>query len=126
MIENVVLDLWGKQLAIPVSYDCYSGETVTDNQIEALDYFLSNKSWIENSENDVKEYCQKWVEEFLGESVSNDIYDYILPMELFVKRELDNPRIALMCDFKYDPEHGLAIVFSHEGEITIGSQDIIL
>lgn len=126
MIESVVLELWGKKLSVPVTYDCYSGEEITEQQIKALDLFLANESWIVDSENSVKEYCQKWVTEYFGESISDNIHDYILPMELFVKRDPDNPRIAIMCDFKYDPEHGLAIVFSHEGEVTIGSQDIIL
>ena len=31
-----------------------------------------------------------------------------------------------MCKYRYDPEHGLAVVFSHEGKVSVGIQDIIL
>ena len=38
----------------------------------------------------------------------------------------ENSKVAVMCNYKFDPEHGLAIIFTHEGKVTVGSQDIIL
>ena len=35
-------------------------------------------------------------------------------------------KIAIMCNFKYDMEHGLAIVFENEEFVTVGPQDIVL
>ena len=32
----------------------------------------------------------------------------------------------MMCKYKYDPEHGMAIVYSADGKVTVGIQDIIL
>ena len=31
-----------------------------------------------------------------------------------------------MCKYRYDEEHGLAVVFYSEGKVTVGDQDIIL
>ena len=55
----------------------------------------------------------------------DNIFSYIKPEYLFVKRE-DHPRVALMCKYRYDMEHGLAVVFAADGGITVGTQDIIL
>jgi len=34
--------------------------------------------------------------------------------------------VAIMCKYKYDIEHGIAIVFFSDGKIEVGTQDIIL
>ena len=31
-----------------------------------------------------------------------------------------------MCKYRYDEEHGLAVVFDSERKVTVGDQDIIL
>ena len=56
----------------------------------------------------------------------DNIFSYIKPECLFVKRDKENPRIAMICKYRYDLEHGLAVVFSSDGEVTVGMQDIIL
>ena len=56
----------------------------------------------------------------------DNIFSYIKPECLFVKRDKGNPKIAMMCKYRYDLEHGLAVVFSSDGEVTVGMQDIIL
>ena len=55
----------------------------------------------------------------------DNILSYVKPEYIFVKRE-DNPRILILCKYRYDLEHGLAIVFSPDGSIVVGPQDIIL
>ena len=58
--------------------------------------------------------------------IKDNIFSYIKPECLFVKRDKESSRIAMMCKYRYDLEHGLAVVFSSDGEVTVGMQDIIL
>ncbi len=109
-----------------VEYDCYSGESVTKEQEMALKEFSLHPEWIANAKNALEDYCKERVSEDDENSKKDNVFSYIKPDYLFIKRDKDHPRVAIMCKYRYDPEHGLAIVFSHEGEVTVGLQDIIL
>ena len=46
-----------------------------------------------------------------------------MPESIFVKRD---GRVAIMCRYKFDSEHGIAVVFKDNKFEQIGMQDIIL
>ncbi|MCM1328621.1 MAG: hypothetical protein NC253_04195 [Ruminococcus sp.] len=126
MIESLDINVWGRKFTLPVDYDCYDGETVTSLQIDAFNSFVSNTELIANSKSYVEEFCRKQVMDDEENVKKDNIFSYIKPECIFVKRDKEHPRIALMCKYRYDLEHGLAVVFSSKGEITVGIQDIIL
>ena len=126
MIESLETTIWGRKFTLPVEYDCYEGEEVTKAQIQALKYFRSHTEWIEKSRSIVEKYCREQVMSDDENAKKDNIFSYIKPECLFVKRDKENPRIALMCKYRYDLEHGLAVIFSSDGEVTVGMQDIIL
>ncbi len=126
MIESLETTIWGRKFTLPVEYDCYEGEEVTKAQIQALKHFKSHTEWIEQSESIVENHCREQVMSDEENTKKDNIFSYIKPECLFVKRDKENPRIAMMCKYRYDLEHGLAVVFSSDGEVTVGMQDIIL
>lgn len=126
MIESLEVSVWGRSFTLPIEYDCYEGEEVTEAQIHALKHFKSHTEWIEKSKSIVENYCKEQVMSDEDSTKKDNIFSYIKPECLFVKRDKDNPRIAMMCKYRYDLEHGLAVVFSSDGKVTIGIQDIIL
>lgn len=126
MIESLEPTIWGRKFTLPVEYDCYEGEEVTKAQIQALKNFRSHTEWIEKSRSIVEKYCREQVMSDEENTKKDNIFSYIKPECLFVKRDKENPRIAMMCKYRYDLEHGLAVVFSSDGEVTVGMQDIIL
>lgn len=126
MIDEIKTIIWGRSFTLPVEYDCYEGEEVTRAQIQALKRFKSHTEWIEQSKSIVEEYCRKQVMSDDANAKKDNIFSYIKPECLFVKRDKDSPRIAMMCKYRYDLDHGLAVVFSSDGEVTVGMQDIIL
>ena len=126
MIESLETTIWGRKFTLPVEYDCYEGEEVTKAKIQALKRFKSHTDWIEQSKSIVEDYCREQVMSDDENAKKDNIFSYIKPECLFVKRDKENPRIALMCKYRYDLEHGLAVVFSSDGEVTVGMQDIIL
>ena len=126
MIDKISLTIWGRDFSLPIIYDCLSDGVISDAQRKAIDVFSNNLNWIEKSKNRVMEYCHEAVIDDDENEQKDNIFSYIKPERLYVKREREHPRVAIMCKYKYDPEHGLAVVFSHEGEITVGIQDIII
>lgn len=126
MIESLEVSIWGRSFTLPVEYDCYEGEEVTKVQIHALKHFRSHTEWIEKSRSIVEDYCRDQVMSDDENAKKDNIFSYIKPECLFVKRDKNNPRISMMCKYRYDLEHGLAVVFSSDGEVTVGMQDIIL
>ena len=126
MIKAVKIPIWGRDFDLPVEYEYYASETETDEQINAIKEFLFHEEWIEAARKDVEEYCRRAVLEDEENEKKDNVFSYIKPDYFFVKRDEYEPRIALMCKYRYDPEHGVAIVFSHEGKTTVGIQDIIL
>ena len=126
LINYVEIDIWGRTFSLPVEYDCYAGESVTNEQIVALKQFVEQPKWIEVAKAIVEDYCRNHVMEDIDNNKKSNIFSYVKPEYLFVKRDRTNPRVMLMCKYRYDLEHGLTVVFSHDGKIIVGSQDIIL
>ncbi len=120
MEQEIELDIWGKHFSLPVIFDCYPGETVTKAQQEALALFPSQLDQVEQSKKKVLEYIT-----LKNECVVEDIHTIVRPDYLLIKHE-DIPRVALLCTYRFDPEHGLAIVYSSDGSVEVGLQDIIL
>ena len=60
---------------------------------------------------------------FPGEEVTSN---QEIPKSVLIPREKEKRVVALMCNYKFDMEHGLAIVFENEQFKTVGPQDIIL
>ena len=126
MIDTLSLTIWGREFSLPIVYKCLSDGIVTEEQIKAIDIFSNHIEWIENAKSKVEYYCKEDVLEDDENKKKDNVFSYIKPERLYVKREKEHPRVAIMCKYRYDPEHGLAIVFAHDGNITVGIQDIII
>ena len=124
--EKMEIIIWGRTFDVPIEYDCYRGEEVTPIQEKALKDFSTHLDWIQKSKKYVEEFCRESLIEDDENTEKDNIFSYIKPECIFIKRDSENPRVALMCKYKYDLEHGLAIVFAHDGKIKVGIQDIIL
>ena len=125
MINTLDMRIWGREFNLPVKYDCYKGEVVTEEQKKAITDFKNHQDWIDMSKNLIEDYCH---DKAMGDDENlkkDDIFSYIKPEYLFVKRE-DKPRILLMCKYRYDLERGVAVVFSSDKDVFVGPQDMIL
>lgn len=125
MIEKINIPIWDRDFELPVNYNCYEGETVTKEQIKLLDLFIKHPEWVSASKAVVENYCRQQVLDDDENQKKDNIFSYVKPVSVFIKH-VKKPRIALMCKYRYDEEHGLAIEFDKTGKITVGSEDIIL
>lgn len=123
-MTNTQITIWEREFDLNIEYDCYEGETVTQNQIDMLNKFLKNPNWLNDAKQKVESYCKDAVLQDDQNTKKDNIFSYIKPDYLFVKRS--QQKLAIMCKYRYEPEHGLAVVFDFNGNITVDIQDIIL
>lgn len=118
--------IWGRDFEIEVRYDCYAGEEVLDSQKEALSAFLKSEDNISASLEQVKKYCLEQNGDGMGDGIIENIFKYVAPKYLYVSRNVKKHVVAIMCNYKFDQENGMAVVFEDEKVCQIGRQDIIL
>lgn len=117
------MKIWNRDFDLKVLYDCYAGEAILEEQKKALKKFSADKKLIESSKIIVEKYCLDQDKDEIGADKIDNIFKFVLPETVFVKRDC---RIALICKYKFDKEHGIAIVYKDGKFDEIGNQDIIL
>ncbi|MCR5024067.1 MAG: hypothetical protein K6A90_07020 [Lachnospiraceae bacterium] len=120
------ITIWNRDFDMEVKYDCYSGEEVLQIQKDAINEFLKSGTAIDAALEQVKQYCLKNNKDDIGGNSIENIFKYVAPKYLYVARNKDKHVVAIMCNYKFDPENGLAVVFENEKFSKIGMQDIIL
>ncbi len=117
------MKIWNRDFDLKVIYDCYANEEILEEQKDALKRFFADRELIESSKNLVERYCLGQNKEDFGSDTIDNIFKYVLPESIFIKRD---GRVAILCKYKFDEEHGIAVVYKDGKFDTIGNQDIIL
>ena len=150
-MNSLKIKIWGREFELGVAFNVFEGKEVTDAQKNALDLFLkANASNIVSDENSAEtqkqdkesmaeatliDISKSAVEEYcLDNSNGNEIYNpitnifkYVIPKYILVDNLCEVSRtVALMCNFKFDMEHGLAVVFRNEKFDEVGEQGLVL
>ena len=120
------MTIWGRAFTLDVVFDCYTGETVLPIQEEALAKFLETPDLVDSAREAVEAYCLKTSPEEIPGGKIDNLFRYVIPKEIFVKRQTDQRVIAVMCNYRFNRENGLAIVFKNEQYAEIGTQNIVL
>ena len=125
-MNKIKMMLWGREFNLDITYDCYSNEKVLKSQETAVQDFSKAEELIDSSLEEVKKYCLSINKEEIGAEVIENIFKYVAPKYLFVPREENKQVVAIMCNYKFDSESGIAIVFENGKYKMIGKQEIIL
>lgn len=125
-MEKKKFEVWGREFELDVVLEHFPGEEVTDVQKQAYDNFISNSQmFFTESFEAIKNYCLREYKDEVGEF--DNIFRYVVPVAVFVKNSVTQRRVVgLLCNFRLDIEHGLAVKFVDERVEEVGSQDIIL
>ena len=126
MTRTLKITIWGRDFVLPVEFEYYDEEVETKEQIEALKKFESKPEWITDAKSYVEKFCLEKVQDDEENLKKDNIFSYVKPEYVFIKRDKKNARVALMCKYRYDLEHGLAVVFASDGIVSVGLQDMIL
>ena len=120
-----VIKIWGRKLKLNIDMDCIDDEVVTPIQEETLSAFLDEKTIIDETLLNVKRYVLEEDELKDQDSIEN-IFKYVVPKTIFVPREDKKKTVAILCDYYFDQEHGIAIVFEDGKFKRITSQDEVI
>ena len=85
--------------------------------MKSSDRILSDSKIIQN-------YCKNQLGN--ANTQDEDIFRYILPKTIYVVRSPANRVIALLCDSKFDIEHGIAVIYKNEQFSRIAVQDELI
>ena len=119
---NKKMTIWGREFNIKVVYDAFTGEEILDEQREALDAFCAVAEELLSDPKEIKKYCMNKNKKEIGNSINN-IFKYVIPVSLLIKRDPKERKVALLCNYRFDEEHGVALVYENEKLIHIGTQD---
>lgn len=121
---NLNVTIWGRDFSLPVSYQNFPGEEVTSIQNETV--ANASRAEFNSSLESVKQYIKKWNSMDLNGDEITNIFKYVMPKSILVTRTDSKRVFAVMCNYKFDMEHGIAVVFENEKFKDAGPQDIIL
>lgn len=116
----------GREFQLEVCLECYPGETVLETQNKALADLLDNQAELYAAAEQMKNYLISENESEFPDGVVGDIFQYVSPELIFIPHEENRRRSAILCEYRFDEEHGLAIIFEDGKFVRIGPQDLIV
>ena len=122
IIKTIDIVIWERNFSLPVIYDCYEGEIITAQQIEVVKNFVAHKDWVANSKIKVEKFCKADVMADDDNHSKDNIFSYVKPHYLFIKRDEVGARVFLICKYRYN-EDGLEIIFESDGTAIVGLQE---
>lgn len=123
-MSKSVLKIWDREFELNVVFECYPGEEVLESQRAALEQLCSSDA-IDDALDYAKTYVKNTATAQVDSTVDN-IFKYVMPKSVYVPHDKKAAKIAIMCNYKFDAEHGIAVVFENGKYKEIGAQDIIL
>lgn len=124
-MNKINMTIWGREFELPVMIKQFKGKDITETQKEAADEFESCESVVNAARKDVEQYVLNNGLKDTGATEVDNIFKYVIPKSISIPKAKDRV-VAIMCNYKFDMEHGIAIVFENEKFKNIGPQDIIL
>ena len=120
------INIWERKFELPLMYERYAGEEVLESQKEAFAMLEDNAKEVEGSLEQVKKCVKKTgAAQLAGDEIVN-IFKYVMPKSIFVPHCKKRRTIAIMCNYKFDMEHGIAVVFKNGKYKEVGTQDAVL
>lgn len=123
-MNKVTLGIWNRKLTLNVYFKTYKGKQITEAQKNAYENFIISKS-LNSSLNELFSYIEKEYKDKLSGNIDN-IFKYVMPNTIYIPNSTKEKTVVLLCDFKFNNEHGLALVFEKEQLTKIAFQDEIL
>ena len=124
-MNKINTEIWGREFELPVIVKQFKGKEITDTQKEAVESFENNLNILNSVKDEVEKYITNNGLKENGIDKVDNIFKYVIPKSISVPKS--NKRVvAVMCNYKFDMEHGLAIIFEDEKLKEIGPQDLIL
>ena len=123
-MESHIFTIWGREFKLDIRYDIRPGETLLPIQKEAAGQFIKKADVLNRSLPELKKYCAENSDGRVRIQDIDNIFRYVVPSYVYVIRDEKHRTVALMCYYKFDLEHGIAMIQENEKLKKIGGQDI--
>ncbi len=123
-MNKIGIKIWSRDFELPIIIETFD-EDATEIQNDTVKKLEEYADIIEASLKHVEEYILANGLRENGIDEVDNIFKYVMPKTFFIPKS-ENRVVGLLCNYKFDMEHGLAVVFENEKFKEIGSQDIIL
>lgn len=120
------MTIWGRNFELDICMECYPGEMILDSQEKALSALLKTADSIEKAKKQVEEYVISNNKRSFPDGKMDNIFRYVVPVSIFVPHNKKCSLAVILCNYRFDMEHGLAIVFENGAFRSVGPQDSIL
>lgn len=124
-MSKVKTTIWGREFELPVIVKQFKGKDVTEIQEDAVDQLERNMVIFDSAESEIEKYILKNGLKENGISEVDNIFKYVMPKSISVPKAKKRV-VALMCNYKFDMEHGIAVIFEDEKFKKVGPQDLVL
>ena len=124
-MNKIKLNIWDRDFELLMSVKTFKGKEPTDVQKEAIKMFEANMDIFSDAKEQVEKYILANNLKENGIEKVDNIFKYVIPKAI-VFPKAKNRVIGLICNYKFDEEHGLAVVFENEKFKEIGAEDIVL
>ena len=124
-MSKVKITIWGREFELPVIVKQFKGKDVTEIQEDAVDQLERNMVIFDSAESEIEKYILKNGLKENGISEVDNIFKYVMPKSISVPKAKKRV-VALMCNYKFDMEHGIAVIFEDEKFKKVGPQDLVL
>lgn len=121
--SRISIAIWGKKFDIPVKFETKENENVSTTQVKALDNFVSNVPEELKNDKKISDYVIKHNASEIGGTTVSDIHKYVTPKFICIKKSNIVRGVAVVCDYKLDKDHQLALIFDNEKFKKIASVD---
>ena len=121
---NKEIFIWNRKIKVRIDYDLYDNDTATDEQEKRLEEFINSTNLLSDV-TAISDYCLQHNRKEIGNSIDN-IFKYVSPTSILVPQSEEKKRIIVMCNYKFDIEHGIAMVFENNCFSKIVPQDDVL
>ena len=115
-------NIWGRDFDLDVIYHSYKNQSLTSEQEEVKGSISQFDFQNDESLEMVKNYCLKRNKEDIIDGTIDNIFKYVVPESIFVTRD---GKVALLCRYRYDIEHGIAVIYKNDNSIVVDQQDIL-
>lgn len=107
LMSKQKLNIWGRNFELDIVLQRDKNGNNTEEQGEALDILVSSINEIEESKSVVEKYI---LNNGLNEKSVDNIFKYVIPKDIYIPKKSKGLAV-IICNYKFDVEHGLAIVF---------------
>lgn len=113
--------IWNRDLNLRILYECNENEEPLEKQEETLKEFIKiiPKEKVLINDTKIKEFCINEDGKRFPEKRIDNIFKYVMPKSIFVLRNSAKNKVIIECDYKYNTENNINIVFENNKFVRI-------